>query len=41
MVLGWKRSLISRPIRDGPLENLLGGGGRGGEVQKKIRAGEN
>ena len=25
-------------IRDGPLENLLGGGG---EVQKKIRAREN
>ena len=30
-------------IRNGPLENLCGGGGRGGasEVQKKIRAREN
>ena len=35
MVLRWKRSSISRPIRDGPLENLLGGGGGAGEAQKK------
>ena len=36
MVLRWKRSSISRPIRDGPLENLLGGGGgEGGRSTKK------
>ena len=41
MVLRWKRSSISRPIRDGPLENLLGGGGGGrAKYKKKIRAGE-
>ena len=28
-------------LRDGPLENLWGGGGGADEVQKKIRAREN
>ena len=30
-----------KTVRDGPLENLWGEGGGGGEVQKKIRAREN
>ena len=33
--------LLPVQIRDGPLENLLGGGGGPDEVQKKIRAREN
>ena len=33
---------LSTELRDGPLENLSGGGGGGaGEVQKNIRAREN
>ena len=28
-------------LRDGPLENLWGGAGGGGEVEKNIRAREN
>ena len=32
---------VLKQVRDGPLENLWGLGGGGGEVQKNIRAMEN
>ena len=32
---------LSTELRDGPLENLSGGGGGAGEVQKNIHAREN